>query len=125
MSLTEQQFNSIVEDVMTDLPFVDWDRGTEWTYEDGLKAMSIYGWIQREKDDYKDFVNIAIFEKEDVEKAKIEFWGTSSEKYSEEIHKRLFPEDDLDEMHNECFRLEDRFNVENLIKLLNGGESGQ
>jgi hypothetical protein len=120
VTLTEEQFISIVEDVMTDLPFVRWDRGTEWTYGDGLKAMGIYGWIEREEDEYKDFVKIEIYEKADVEEAKIEFHGTSSEKYSEEIHKRLFPEDDL-ETHNECFRLENRFDVDNVIYL--GGES--
>ncbi|MCY4730489.1 hypothetical protein KY092_07950 [Natronomonas gomsonensis] len=116
MTLSEEQFNSIVKDVMTDLPFVEWDRGTEWTYGDGLKAIGIYGWIDREEDGYKDFVKIEIYEREDAEKAKIEFHGTSSEKYSEEIHRRLFPEDDL-ETHNECFRLENRFDVENTINL--------
>ena len=116
MTLTEKQFYSIVKDVMTDLPFVEWDRGTEWTYADGLKAMGIYGWIEREEDDYKDFVKIEIYEREDVEKAKVEFHGTSSEKYSKEIHRRLFPEDDMEEMHNECFRLENEFDVDNVIR---------
>ena len=121
MTLTEEQFNNIIEDVMTDLPFVDWDRATEWIYE-GRKCMRIYGWIERAKDEYKDFVLIGIYEMEDVEKADIEFIGTSSERYSEEIFKRLFPDADLDE-HNECLRLENRFDVENVIEVDDGGES--
>jgi len=106
---------------MSDLPFVDWDRGIEWEYE-GRKCMNIYGWIERENDQYKDFVLIGVYEKEDIEKAQIDFLGTSSAKYSEEIHKRLFPDDDL-EAHNECFRLEERFVVENLVQLDHGGEN--
>jgi hypothetical protein len=121
VTLTEEQFNNIVEDVMTDLPFVDWDRATEWIYE-GRKCMRIYGWIERDNDEYKDFVLIGIYEMEDVEKADIEFIGTSSEKYSEEIFKRLFPDADLDE-HNECIRLENHFDVENVIVLDDGGEN--
>lgn len=121
MGLTEEQFNSIVEDVMTDLPFVDWDRGGEWVYE-GRKCMRIYGWIEREKDQYKDFVLVGIYEKEDGEKATVEFHGTSSEKYSEEIHKRLFPGKSLDK-HNECFRLEKRFDAENVIELEDEGDN--
>lgn len=108
---------------MTDLPFVDWDRGTEWEYE-SRKCMHIYGWIERENDQYKDFVLLGIVEKEDVEKARIDFLGTSSAKYSEEIHKRLFPKDDLD-THNECFRLEERFDVENLVKIQERDETSQ
>jgi hypothetical protein len=107
---------------MTDLPFVDWDRAVEWIYE-GRKCMNIYGWIERENDQYKDFVLIGVVEKEDVEEAEVIFHGTSSAEYSEEIHKRLFPKDDLDEMHNECFRLEKRFDVENLIQLDERGEN--
>lgn len=121
MTLTEEQLNNIVEDVMTDLPFVDWDRAIEWIYE-GRKCMRIYGWIERDNDEYKDFVLIGIYEMEDVEKADIEFIGTSSEQYSEEIFKRLFPDADLDE-HNECIRLENRFDVENVIVLDDGGEN--
>lgn len=123
MSLTEEQFNSIVEDVMTDLPFVDWDRGIDWIYE-GRKCLNMYGWIERENDQYKDFVLVGVYEEEDEDEADIVFHGTSSEKYSEEIHKRLFPEDDLD-THNECFRLEDRFDVKNLVKLQDRGESSE
>jgi hypothetical protein len=121
VTLTEEQFNSIVEDVMTDLSFVDWDRGTEWVYE-GRKCMRIYRLIELAKDQYKDFVLIGIYEMEDVERADIEFLGTSSKEYSEEIFQRLFPDTSLDE-HNECFRLENRFDVENLIELSNGGEN--
>ena len=106
---------------MTDLPFVDWDRGTEWKFQDGLKGITIYGWIEREKDQYKDFVLVKVFEKEEKDKAEIAF-ATSSQKYSEEIFKRLYPDASLEE-HNECFRLEDRFNVPNLIRLRDGGDS--
>lgn len=109
---------------MTDLPFVDWDRAIEWIYEN-RKCMNIYGWIERENDQYKDFVLLGFYEKEDVEEAEVTFHGTSSSKYGEEIYKRLFPEDDVVEMHNECFRLEDRFDVENLVKIQKKGEVSQ
>ena len=116
MSLTEQQFNNIVEDVMTDLPFVRWDRAVEWVHE-RRKCLNIFGWIEREKDSYKDFVLIGIYEIEDKEEADVQFHGTSSKKYSKEIHKRLFPNKDAEEMHNDCFRLEKNFDVENLIEI--------
>jgi len=114
MTLTEAEFKSIAEDVMTDLPFVQWDRGREWIHEN-RKCMSIYGWIEREKDDYKDFVLIGIYENKDTRDAKLEFLGTSSAKYSSKIHEILFPDADENE-HNECFRLEDRFDAENIIR---------
>jgi hypothetical protein len=107
---------------MTDLPFVNWDRGTEWIYE-GRRCMTVYGWIEREKDDYKDFVLVGVYEEEDSEEASVEFHGTSSKKYSKEIQRRLFPDEDIEEMHNECFRLEDKFDVPNLIRLKDGGEN--
>lgn len=116
MTLTEKQFNSIVKDVMTDLPFVKWDRATNYTNEDDLKFSTIYGWIEREEDQYKDFVVVRIFEKEEVEEAGVEYIATSSAEYSEEIHQRLFPNDEP-EMHNECYRLEDKFDVQNLVKI--------
>lgn len=115
MTLTEEQFDSIVEDVMTDLPFVDWDRGVKYEC-DGLKRIVIYGWIEREEDAYKDFVVIGIYEKEDVEEATVDYIASSSSKYSEEIHRRLFPDEDTEE-HNECFRLEDKFDIQNLVRI--------
>jgi len=122
VSLTREQFKNIVEDVMTDLPFVDSDRATEWIYE-GRKCLNIYGWIEREKDDYKDFVLVGVYEKDGKEEADVVFHGTSSEKYSKEIHRRLFPDEDVDEIHKECFRLENRFDVENLIELSSESEN--
>jgi len=107
---------------MTDLPFVDWDRGTEWIYE-GRRCMNLYGWIDREEDEYKDFVLIGVYEQEEVEEADVAFHGTSSAKYSEEIHERLFPDEDVDEMHNDCFRLEDAFDVPNMVRVQDGGEN--
>lgn len=116
MSLTEEEFENIVEDVLTDLPFVKWDRCIEWVYE-GKKCTNLYGWIEREEDDYKDFVLVGVYEVEDKPEANVEFHGTSSKKYSKEIHSRLYPNEDADEMHNECIRVENRFDVENAVAL--------
>ncbi len=122
MTLTDEQFNSIVEDVMTDLPFVEWDRGIEWKIDGGRTLLRIYGWIERQKDDYKDFVLIEIVEKEDVEEAGIAVLATSSAEHSEEISHIIHGDDE----HQDCFRLENQFEAPNIIKHgSNGGDNQQ
>ncbi len=100
----QQKFK--IEKKLMALPYVNWDR-----YVDSENHITIFGWIDRKKDNYKDFVYIE-FGKPDY---KINIFGTSSKKYSEAIHKVIFPDEDIE--HNDCERVEHKFNIKNCIKL--------
>lgn len=95
-----------IEGHLRRLPFVEWDRYTrgEWSAE--MEYVAVYGWIDRE-DEYKDFVLIRFWP------ATESFvFTTSSDEYSEEIHRRLLGDDG----HNECHRVEHAFDVPNAIE---------
>jgi len=87
----------IVTDVCNELPFVNWDR-----FIDCGSTVVVFGWIDREKDNYKDFVCVEVSHRGHVE------YTTSSAKYSETIsniyvsHGRLLPG-----THEPCQRIED------------------
>lgn len=100
----------IVTEVCNELPFVSWDR-----FIDCDGTVVVFGWIDREKDSYKDFVTIEV-----SNQGYIEF-TTSSAKYSEVIsdiyisHGRLIPG-----MHQPCQRIEDDerlAGIKNLIRI--------
>ena len=100
----------MVTDVCNELPFVNWDR-----FIDYGSSVLVFGWIDREKDNYKDFVCIEISSRGYVE------FTTSSAKYSETIsdiyasHGRL-PSGE----HKSCQRVEDKdqlAGIENFIKI--------
>ena len=97
-----------IENVLSSLPFVKWDRYTvgDWN---GEPSVSVYGWINRE-DGYKDFVLVILWPTGDGI-----YYTTSSDKWTMEIHERLF--DEAAEDHNPCHRVEDGFDVENAIEL--------
>lgn len=110
-------FKQWIEQTLDKLPFVEWDRFTHWEFDDGNQLCRVYGWIERDKDQYKDFVLID-FWKDDQEFNVI----TSSERYSEQITEILYDED---EEHGDCCRVEDHFDVENAIEIAdNTGEEG-
>ncbi len=90
------------ESMMNALPFVDWDR-----YSGDEEVVSVYGWIDRDEDSYKDFVIIG------VDKNGDSYYDTSSAKYSAEIHKLLA----MQGKHSDCQRVEDFFDVKNAVKL--------
>lgn len=98
-----------VESQMECLDFVDWDRFTlsNWANHQGVTA---YGWIDRD-DGYKDFV-VVIFWPANRDL----YYVTSSDTYSEEIYRRLH-DDDPEDGHGGCRRIEDWFDVENAIEL--------
>lgn len=98
-----------MEEQMYRVPFVEWDRYTvgEWGDE---QHVAVYGWIDRE-DDHEDFVLFDFW----PESEHLRF-VTSSAEYTEEIHRRLFPEDDLDG-HDDCRRVERTFDLENVVEL--------
>ena len=105
-----------VEDILTRLDFVEWDRfvvgddsGGHGTY------IEVYGWIDRDADDYKDFVLVTFFP--DTENELMGF-TTSSDEWTQEIHRRMF--DSEPKEHNDCQRVERTYDVPNAITL---GES--
>ena len=84
-------------DVCNELPFVNWDR-----FVDCGRTVVAFGWIDREKDSYKDFVCVEVSLRGYVD------FTTSSAKYSETISDifiklgRLPPG-----THESCQRIED------------------
>jgi len=101
------QHKAWVESTLRELSFVEWDRYYTWK-----QGVVVYGWIDREQDQYKDFVSIEFNTRSRI----IVRFDTSSEKYSEKIA------DILDINHSDCFRVEDKFALENMIEL-EGDES--
>ena len=97
--------------ILKELHFVKWDRWVD-NY-DTDKVVIFYGWIDREQDSYKDFVEIDLLALTVVDQYKIVF-STSSEKYSSEIAKIL----DMEDSHADCKRIETLFpKLPNVIKL--------
>lgn len=99
-----------VTDICNELPFVNWDR-----FVDCGRIVAIFGWIDREKDNYKDFVCVEVSQRGYVQ------FTTSSAKYSETIsdiyvkHGRLSPG-----THEPCQRIEDDeqlAEVENVVRI--------
>lgn len=96
-----------VEQVLTTLPFIQWDRFT--VFEDPEEPdFKIYGWIDRD-DEYKDFVLITLYPLDH----SIEY-TTSSPVYSEKITEILFGKTGD---HIPCIRVEDHFKIPNSVKL--------
>lgn len=100
----------IVTDVCNELPFVNWDR-----FIDCGGTVVVFGWIDREKDSYKDFVCVEVSHRGYVE------FTTSSARYSETIsniyasHGRL-----PSSAHVPCQRIEDNdrlAGIKNVIKI--------
>ena len=87
----------ILTDVCNELPFVNWDR-----FVDCGKTVVAFGWIDREKDSYKDFVCIEI-----SQRGYLDF-TTSSAKYSETISDIYIRNGHLPPgNHEPCQRIED------------------
>jgi len=88
-----------IEQYLSMFPEVSWDR---WSGEDG--DITIFGWIDRD-DSYKDFCLINFTDNEPYE------IYSSSAKYTDSFCGRL------DFTHDQCKRVEDTFNVSNMIRL--------
>ena len=108
----EEQEVKWISEVLEAFPFVQWDRFTYFKY-----IVRVYGWIDREEDEYKDFVHFEC----NLENQSILFLGTSSDKYSERINDTLNEILDEEAGHTPCQRVEDQFDVENSVQL--GGET--
>lgn len=92
------------------VPVVEWDRFVVGE-RDGYQYVDVYGWIEREEDEYKDFVWVRFWPSNET----IDY-TTSSDTYSEYLTAEWFGEDALDG-HNECRRVEHAFDIENAIEL--------
>lgn len=99
-----------IADILDEAEFVQWDRFVVEQPDRG-QHIRVYGWIERDSDDYKDFVIVRIW-------PDSETFGftTSSDHYSEELHRIWFGEETLDD-HNPCRRVEHAFDIENAVEL--------
>ena len=91
-----------IEQKLSELDFVEWDR--YYSYGHGL---AFFGWIDREKDDYKDFVVVVL----DNENRLINGYHTSSAEYTERIAEIL------EIGHSECQRVEDKLAIDNMVEV--------
>ncbi len=100
----------ILTDACNELPFVNWDR-----FVDCGRTVVVFGWIDREKDSYKDFVCVEI-----SQRGYLDF-TTSSAKYSETISDIYIKNGRLPPgTHEPCQRVEDSNQlegIENIIRI--------
>jgi len=89
----------LITSVLKKLDFVKWDRYF------GEEEFTFFGWINREKDNYKDFVTLA-FDKEGL----VLTYATSSAEYTEKIAEIL------NFYHLPCRRIEYFCDLDNIIK---------
>lgn len=98
-----------IADKLADVPVVEWDRFVVEDH-DGDQCVRIYGWVDREDDEYKDFVIARVWpEHESIG------YTTSSDKWTEYLHHEWIGGDP--DGHNECRRVELTFDVENAVEL--------
>lgn len=97
-----------IEQTLRKLPFVKWDRFTQWEFED-IELMRVFGWIDRESDSYKDFVVLEF----DLTAQFTFFVCTSSAKHSAEISRII---EGMNGSHIDCQRVEYKFSIPNVVK---------
>jgi len=97
-----------IADKLAAVPIVTWDRFVV-VDRDGEQVVDVYGWIDREEDAYKDFVWVRFYEDGTWE------YTTSSEEYTDYLYQTWF-DGERDE-HADCRRVEDAFDVENVVEL--------
>lgn len=105
--IESRTFTRLVKQHLRMLPFVQWDRFVPLYAKDD-KGVCVYGWIERKKDAYKDFISIDVYVSGDVN------WMTSSSERSLEIYRIL---NGSGRGHVRCKRVEDFFLVDNAIRL--------
>ncbi len=95
----EQIQRNVIANVLKKLSFVNWDRYF------GEKELTFFGWINREKDNYKDFVTVVF-----NNKGLVVSYATSSAEYTREIAEIL------NFYHLPCNRIEYFCDLPNIIK---------
>ena len=99
-----------LKDEMASLEFVEWDRYSTGQWDEKRDYLIVYGWIEREDDDYKDYVELRTWTGTD----QINF-STSSSEFTELIYEILY--DDNLENHHECQRVEDDLDIPNVVSI--------
>lgn len=101
-----------VEKVLSHITYVNWDRFFYNCYGE-RDELTVFGWIDREQDAYKDFAALFF----DFKKWEWEVAAISSQKYSNKIVEKWAQDKKIsDPMHIPCQRVEDMFKMENCIK---------
>lgn len=101
--------HTAVENSLTALSFVRWDRFTVGEWYDGREYVVAYGWIDRE-DEHADYVQVVTWED------GAQWYTTSSARYTDRIGEVLFEDFEADD-HDDCQRVEHHFDVPNAIRL--------
>lgn len=107
--MTEIPNQEWVKEQLQRVTCVEWDRFSKGDWGNGTTYLCIYGWINRD-DNYKDFCHLLVFPENEWL-----MFTTSSEEYTLKIHEQLFGESP--ESHNDCIRVEDEFDVSNMVEL--------
>jgi len=97
-----------IESILSKLEFVQWDRywtDEKWTGRPTL--LTVFGWIERKEDSYKDFVILDFTLKANMKPSCVYFLGCSSAKHSKKIA------DILGCKHTDCVRVESIFDIDN------------
>lgn len=97
-----------IKTLLAKFTFVDWDRFCEDEEE-----ISVYGWIKREQDGYKDFIVLTV--PKTADKVEDVWYITSSAKWDPEICRILKI---AEENQIPCQRVEWSYNIKNKIKLI-------
>ena len=101
-----QETIKLITEKLNLLPFVKWDRYTDAMEKD--HSITIFGWIDRLNDCYKDFVALTYWA--DTHEIYRGFsFHTSSALHSEEISRLLNGSDEVSERHIDCKRVENTF----------------
>lgn len=95
-----------IEDTLSHFVFVKWDR---YVFDKTNNIYYIYGWIDRKKDKYKDFIQVSY----EVKGQYWDFLTSSVEKHDTII--KMFGIKEKNTIN--CIRVEDSFDVVNSIKL--------
>lgn len=106
--LTSNDFRERYSEMMNLAPLIQWDR---WM-EGDAGAVIVYGWVDREQDDYKDFVLIRFTPFGDNFSSEI---TTSSAEFTRQLGQALHG---TEAAHSDCRRVEDDFpDVKNVVRL--------
>ena len=92
----------VIGNVLKKLKFVNWDR-----YFGEKECLTFFGWIDRYKDNYKDFVTLDFRE---VGDELLISYVTSSKEWTEKIAEIL------NCSHSKCLRIEYFCDLDNIIK---------
>ena len=100
-----------IQTVLSDLHFVKWDRfWTDAEFNSNIPTLiTVFGWINREQGDYKDFVILDFTLKANMKPSRVYFLGCSSAYYSKKIAEILGSK------HTDCKRVEDYFLIRNKV----------